>query len=54
MKGFNIEGEKWGGYENMTTEKSIIPVERIENSIILIRGEKIMLDADLAILLCFN
>jgi len=34
----------------MTIEKSIIPVERIENSIVLIRGEKIMLDADLAIL----
>ena len=34
----------------MTIEKSIIPVEKIENSIILIRGEKIMLDADLAIL----
>ena len=30
--------------------KAFIPVERIENSIILIRGEKIMLDADLAIL----
>ncbi|MDP2277796.1 MAG: ORF6N domain-containing protein [Nitrospirota bacterium] len=34
----------------MTIEKSIIPVEKIENSIIIIRGEKIMLDADLAIL----
>ena len=30
--------------------KAFIPVERIENSIILIRSEKIMLDADLAIL----
>lgn len=30
--------------------KAFIPAERIENSIILIRGEKIMLDADLAIL----
>lgn len=34
----------------MTIEKSIVPIERIENSILLIRGEKIMLDADLAIL----
>jgi len=34
----------------MTDYKSIIPVERIENSILLIRGEKVMLDADLAIL----
>ncbi len=30
--------------------KGLIPVERIENSILLIRGEKVMLDADLAIL----
>jgi len=34
----------------MTEHESIIPVERIENSILLIRGEKVMLDADLAIL----
>lgn len=34
----------------MTDYKSIIPVERIENSILLIRGEKVMLDADLAVL----
>ena len=32
----------------MTDKKSIIPVERIENSILLIRGHKVMLDADLA------
>ena len=32
----------------MTAEKSVIPVERIENSILLIRREKVMLDADLA------
>ena len=30
--------------------KELIPVERIENSILVIRGEKVMLDADLAIL----
>lgn len=30
--------------------KALIPVERIENSILLIRVEKVMLDADLAIL----
>ena len=29
-------------------DKSIIPVERIEASIYLIRGEKVMLDRDLA------
>ena len=32
----------------MAARKSIIPVERIEHSILLIRGEKVMLDADLA------
>jgi hypothetical protein len=31
-------------------EKSLIPVERIERSILLIRGHKVMLDADLAAL----
>ncbi len=30
------------------TEKSVVPVERIEGSIFLIRGEKVMLDEDLA------
>jgi ORF6N domain len=30
--------------------KDLIPTEKIENSILLIRGEKVMLDADLAIL----
>jgi len=28
--------------------KALIPVERIEKKILLIRGEKVMLDADLA------
>ena len=32
----------------MTTSKSLIPVERIEKSILLIRGHKVMLDSDLA------
>ena len=32
----------------MTDKKSMIPVERIENSILLIRAHKVMLDADLA------
>ena len=31
-----------------STSKSLIPVERIEKSILLIRGHKVMLDADLA------
>ena len=32
----------------MTTSKALIPVERIEKSILLIRGHKVMLDVDLA------
>jgi hypothetical protein len=31
----------------MIGQKSAIPVERIERSILLIRGHKVMLDADL-------
>lgn len=34
----------------MKIKKPIIPIERIERSILLIRGEKVMLDADLAVL----
>lgn len=34
----------------MAIEKSLVPVERIEGAILLIRGEKVMLDADLAAL----
>ena len=34
----------------MVHKNSIIPIEKIEHSILLIRGEKVMLDADLAIL----
>ena len=30
------------------TEKSLIPAERIEKAILLIRGHKVMLDSDLA------
>jgi len=32
----------------MTIPKSIVPVERIDRSILLIRGRQVMLDADLA------
>ena len=32
----------------MTTKKSIIPADRIEQSILYIRGEKVLLDVDLA------
>jgi hypothetical protein len=32
----------------MSTNTSLIPRERIERAILLIRGEKVMLDADLA------
>jgi len=34
----------------MAKVKSLIPVERIERSILLIRGQKVMLDRDLAYL----
>lgn len=34
----------------MKDKKSIIPAARIERSILVIRGEKVMLDADLAVL----
>ncbi len=33
---------------NMAKKKSLIPAERIEKSILLIRGQKVMLDRDLA------
>ena len=32
----------------MSKNTSLIPIERIERSILLIRGQKVMLDADLA------
>ncbi|UCG81540.1 MAG: ORF6N domain-containing protein [Desulfobacterales bacterium] len=32
----------------MPKQKSLVPVERIEKAILLIRGQKVMLDADLA------
>jgi hypothetical protein len=32
----------------MSKEKSLVPIERIENTILFIRGQKVMLDADLA------
>lgn len=31
----------------MTDKKSLLPVEHIEKSILLIRGQKVLLDADL-------
>jgi hypothetical protein len=34
----------------MVNKKSLIPVDRIEKAILLIRGQKVMLDADLAVL----
>jgi len=36
--------------DKMSKDRSLIPLERIERSILLIRGQKVMLDADLAIL----
>ncbi len=32
----------------MASEQSLVPVERIERAILLVRGQKVMLDADLA------
>jgi hypothetical protein len=32
----------------MNAQVSLVPLERIERAIILIRGEKVMLDSDLA------
>jgi hypothetical protein len=34
--------------DKMSKTRSLIPIERIENRIFLIRGQKVMLDADLA------
>jgi hypothetical protein len=34
----------------MVNERSLVPVEKIEKAILLIRGQKVMLDADLAAL----
>jgi len=34
--------------DKMSKDKSLIPIERIERSILLIRGHKVMLDSDLA------
>ena len=32
----------------MSNKKAIVPIGRIENRILLIRGEKVIVDADLA------
>ena len=32
----------------MTKEKSVVPVGKIENRILLVRGDKVIIDADLA------
>jgi hypothetical protein len=36
--------------DKMSKDRSLIPLERIEQSILLIRGQKVMLDRDLALL----
>jgi len=36
--------------ETVTREKMLVPVELIEGKILLIRGQKVMLDRDLAVL----
>jgi len=37
-----------GGTQIMPKNKALVPVEKIENKILLIRGEKVIIDADLA------
>ncbi len=32
----------------MAKQKSVVPIERVEKAILLIRGQKVMLDRDLA------
>jgi len=39
-----------GGGTRLTSPSSIVPVERIEAAILLLRGQKVLLDADLAAL----
>lgn len=39
-----------GGGTRMTSSSSMVPVERIEAAILLLRGQKVLLDADLAAL----
>jgi hypothetical protein len=39
--------------DKMAKDGSLIPVERIERLILLIRGHKVMLDSDLAELVIF-
>ena len=34
--------------DKLSKDKSLIPIERIDRSILLIRGHKVMLDSDLA------
>jgi hypothetical protein len=38
----------YGAGTDMKKSKSVVPMERIEKSILLIRGQKVILDADLA------
>jgi hypothetical protein len=37
-----------GGFEKMSEKHALVPLERIERTILLIRGQKVMLDSDLA------
>lgn len=37
-----------GGGKGKKAQVALVPVERVERSILLIRGEKVLLDADLA------
>ena len=48
MKGRPGKGGQTTQVIGMVNKKSLIPVDRIEKAILLIRGQKVMLDADLA------
>ena len=43
-----LEFERICGVYDLATERSIVPVERIERAILMVRSQKVILDADLA------
>ena len=48
LKGGRILRPPFGKESSMDAQINLVPMERIERAIILIRGEKVMLDSDLA------
>jgi hypothetical protein len=45
-----VGGDRGGGYEEcrMGQAKSLVPLELVERTILLVKGQKVILDADLA------